>query len=167
MNVKKKIGTKISRNTLFTSIIILSMGCTNLKDFNGIWEGAIMEDSSVRTGFSARTRMQVDIQYANSRKLEATMTTCVSDEEQETCTPEDFHDTPLEHMEKAQNDALNTLTFGGEPYAVFLMTAQPTDPDEQEMIVIVSLHGKDRIELRLLRGNERYGVFRLSRQKDN
>lgn len=167
MNVKKKAINTINRNTLFASIILLSMGCTNLKDFNGIWEGDITEDSSVRSGFSAHTRMQVDIQYADSRRLEATMTTCVSDEEQETCTPGDFDETPLEHLEKAQNDALNTLTFGGEPYAVFLMTAQPTDPDKKEMIVIVSLHGKDRIELRLLRGNERYGVFRLSRQKDN
>ncbi len=167
MNVRKITGNIMSRTTLFAALIILSMGCTNLKDFNGIWEGAIMEDASVRSGFSSRTQMQVDIQYANSRKLEATMTTCVRDENQETCTPGDFHDTPLEHLEKAQNDSLNTLTFGGEPYAVFLMTAQPTDPHEKEMIVIVSLHGKDRIELRLLRGNERYGVFRLTRQKDN
>lgn len=141
-------------------------GCTNLKDFEGVWEGSVSEDVSVRAGFPANTEMELNIHYASTRKLEAEITTCLRDLEDGTCLPGDFQDSPLEHLEKVQNDTLNTLTFGGEPYAVFLMTAQPVDPAEAEIMAFVSLHGKDRVEVRLLRGQEIYGVFRLSRPRD-
>ena len=154
--------TKATRTAGFLIVLVSFAGaCTNLKDFKGEWTGSISEDSSVRQGLPENTQMTLNIQYANSRKLEATLSTCTQDASG-TCTPTDFQDTPLEPLEKAQNDTLNSLTFAGEPYAVYMMTVKPVDPDAARMLVFVSLHGKDRVEVRLLRGQEIYGVFRLS-----
>lgn len=155
--------SKAMRRAGFLIALALSLAaCTNLKDFQGAWTGSISKDSSVRQGLSENTQMTLNIQYANSRKLEATLSTCTQDPTDGTCTPTDFQDTPLEPLKKVQNDTLNSLTFGGEPYAVYMMTAQPVDPDTARMLVFVSLHGKDRVEIRLLRGQEVYGVFRLT-----
>ncbi len=151
---------------LYAACVTFLSGCTNLKDFQGLWEGHVSEDVSVRAGFPVNTEMELNIHYAGPRKLEAEITTCLRDPEEGTCLPGDFQDTPLEHLEKVQNDTLNTLTFGGEPYAVFLMTAQPMDLTEAEMMVFVSFHSKERVEVRLMRGSEIYGVFRLSRPRD-
>jgi hypothetical protein len=140
-----------------------TQACTNLKDFKGQWNGTIHQDEAVRAGFPENTELTLDIAYVNPRRLEGTVTTCVRDSVSDICEPGHFDNTPLVPLEKAQNDDLKSITFGGEPYAVFLMTLQPTDPQQEPMLVFVSLHSSERVEVRILRGQTVFGVFRLTR----
>jgi hypothetical protein len=144
------------------SIMTLLFGCTNLKDYQGEWTGSIHADEAVRAGFSEHTEMTLNIEHANTRALVGTVTTCVRDPQSQECQPGRFQDSELIPLQKAQNDDLKSLTYGGEPYAVYVMTLQPVDPQQPEVLALVSLHASARVEVRLLRGQQLYGVFRLA-----
>ena len=146
------------------SALVALGGCRSLDDYRGTWSGSIEASEDVREGFAEGTELTLEIRDLDERQIDATITTCVRGFAQDQCAPGRFQNAPLAMMEKARNDDLGTLQFGGEPYAVYLTTAQPADPAEEEVIAIVSLHSENRVEVRLLRGSDLYGVFRLRKQ---
>ena len=64
----------------------------------------------------------------------------------------------------AQGDALADLSHPGDPLRAYLGFVEP--PGEAPMLLVVSLHTHDRVEVRVIRGPEElYGVFQLGRPK--
>ncbi len=153
------------------SLVVLSVlfalgGCQGLDRFRGTWEGSIDSSPDVREGFGEGTELTLEIHDLDERQIHASITTCVRGFDEDRCSPGRFQQTPLVMLEKARNDSLGSMQFGGEPYAVYVTTAKPADPAEAEVLAIVSLHSQDRVEVRLLRGSELYGVFRLTQTRE-
>ena len=147
---------------------VVSEGCRKIGDFTGKWSGSIKEEESVRSGFPENVRLTLDIKSVSRNALEAEMSTCLSDPtDPSVCDPGMFQQVTLQPVEKARNDDLRNMTYGGEPYAIYLMTGSPNDPADPSVMVFVSLHGKDRVEVRLVRGNDLYGVFVLEKDRTN
>lgn len=142
--------------------LALGVGCREMDDFKGTWSGAIVEDESVRKTFDGNTEMEMNVTHITPRALTAQISTCVRVDPQ-TCTPGLFQQVSLDPVEKARNDDLRDMMYGGEPYAIHLMAAQPNDPLEGPFLVFVSLHSATRVEVRLVRANESYGLFRLTK----
>lgn len=148
---------------LLSLALALGGGCRKIDDFEGRWAGEVVADESVRKGFEPHTKMEMNITYISPRALEAEISTCLGAAETEDCTPYLFQQVALEPVEKARNDDLRDMMYGGEPYAIHLMAAQPNDPAEGPFLVFVSLHSATRVEVRLVRANEMYGVFKLTK----
>ena len=67
-------------------------------------------------------------------------------------------------MVKSSNDSLASLTFDGYPLRSYLLFAPPRgEPDPWPAMMVVSLFSDERVELRILRGNDLFGVFNLKR----
>ena len=147
------------------SAMVLLGGCQSLDDYRGTWVGKIDPSEDVRAGFAELTELTLEIVDLDQRHIEAKVTTCVRGFPDDQCATGRFEDTALVMLDRARNDDLGTMKFGGEPYAVYITTVQPRDPAEPEVLAIVSLHSASRVEVRLIRGSELYGVFRLTRQK--
>lgn len=150
---------------LVVSFVVLTAGCTSIGAFEGLWSGQVTQEESVRKGLDEATELSLQITKISRRALEAEVTTCIR-VDSDNCTPSRFQQTTLMAVEKARNDELRNMSYGGEPYAVYLMTAQPVDPAEGAVLFFVSLHSQDRVEVRLVRGNDLYAVFRLRRKKE-
>ena len=157
-----------ARGAILVAALLLAAGlsaCMKLSEFRGTWSGTIEQSEDVRAGFGPGTELTLNIEGITERVMSGTISTCVRGFEQDQCQPGRFQDAVLNPLEKAQNDDLRTMTFGGDPYAVYLFTVQPADPNDTAMLCIVSVHSEHRVEVRLLRGQDVFGVFRLKKQK--
>ena len=70
-------------------------------------------------------------------------------------------DAALRPPARLSNDALTTLSFDGADFVNYLFFADPTSGEPA--LVIVSLDPEDRVGLRVLRGEDLFGVFIISR----
>lgn len=139
-------------------------GCVDLRAFGGSWSGPIVEEPAIRQGFSADVEVDpLELSDVSLDGLSAKLTT--SDDK--------FDATRLIPVTRAGNDALASLTFDGDPLRSYLLYAHVEDSDHSSStsssaartaLVLVSLFSDDRVELRILRSNSLYGVFRLERQ---
>ena len=76
-----------------------------------------------------------------------------------------FAATRLQRVQKFSSDVLASLSFDGNPirsYLLFARLASETTSGAPAMI-IVSLFGDEHVELRIIRGNDLFGVFHLTR----
>ena len=142
-----------------------STGCIDLRDFEGQWTGDIIREPEVRQGFSEDARVDpLELSNITIQRLSARLTT----------TDDKFADTPLNRITRAANDALGSLSFEGDPLRNYLLLgelqAEPLQTpagsvsvDGGPAPIIVSLFSDDHVELRVLRGNDLFGLFYLQR----
>lgn len=133
-------------------------GCVDVRDFAGRWTGGVVAEPEVRQGFTEETRVDpLELDNVDLQGITATLTT--SDGK--------FASTPLSEVRKFSSDALASMTFDGNPLRSFLLFGALEQEDPGcSALVVVSLFGDDHVELRVLRGNDLFGVFRLERSDE-
>jgi hypothetical protein len=139
---------------LLAPLLLCCGACVELGDFAGSWEGNIASDELVRRGFDADTTMTVELSAVDLISVSGSLTT--SDGQ--------FSASKLEQIEYSRGDALSELTFSGDPVRSYLLFCETQSglPAETAWIVL-SLFPEERIELRVMRRNDLFGVFRLDR----
>lgn len=145
----------ITTLSLLTVSAVLSSGCVDLRDFEGQWRGSVVTEPAVRNGFTEEVRVDpLVLSNVDLQGLTATLTT--SDGK--------FADTPLTSVNKFSSDTLASMTFDGNPLRSFLLFGTPADEEEGcSALAVVSLFGDDHVEVRIIRSNDLFGIFRLER----
>jgi hypothetical protein len=132
-----------------------SASCVDLRDFEGTWSGSIVAEEAVRQGFAPDVRATaLSLADVDLRGMTADLTT--SDGK--------FGQSRLQLVRRAESDALATLRFDGSPLRTFLMFSPlSSESAGSPAWFFISLFGDDRVELRVIRGNDLFGVFDLRR----
>ena len=132
-------------------------GCVDIRDFEGSWAGDVVSEPAVRQSFAARTRVDpLVLTNVDLEGLTATLST----------TDGKFNKTSLLRVVKISNDPLASLTFDGDPLrSYFLFAPLKSEPDGWPAWLVLSLFSDDHVELRIVRGNDLFGVFSLIRKE--
>ncbi len=133
----------------------LAAGCVDVRSFAGDWQGGVVSEPAVRQGFAPETKVErLTLSDVDLQGVTATLTT--SDGR--------FVESRMARVMKAANDAIASLTFDGAPLRTYLLFAPlASEPAGAPASVLLSLFADDHIELRILRGNDLFGVFNLGR----
>lgn len=133
-----------------------AIGCIDVRDYGGEWLGTVASDPAVRQGFAEGARVEpLVLEDVDLEGITATLTT----------TDGKFGRTRLSRVVKFSNDPMASMTFDGDPLRSYLLFARLTsEPSAPPAMMVVSLFTDDRVELRVLRGNDLFGVFHLSRR---
>ena len=87
-------------------LLCATIGCTDIRSFEGNWQGEIVAEIAVRQGFADNVRVDpLTITDITLNTVEAILTT----------NDGRFSETPLRQMTKASSDLLGNLTFDGDP----------------------------------------------------
>jgi len=134
---------------------LLLGGCVDLRSFAGSWSGGVVVEEPVRQGFGADTQVSpLALDNLDLRTATAVLTT----------SDGAFKQTHLTRVTKLANDALASLTFDGSPLRSYVFFAPlASDPTGAPALLLISLFSDDHVELRVLRGNDLYGLFLLHR----
>jgi hypothetical protein len=150
--------SRVMRRIQLSGLIlcIVATGCTDLRGFAGSWSGAVLEEEAIRQGFTLETSVEsLTLNNVDVHGMRASLTT--SDGR--------FKDTPLTLIRKVGGDALSSLTFDGHPLRSYFFFAAPNEETPAgNAMIIISLFGDEHIEMRVIRGNDLFGVFLLNRQ---
>lgn len=147
------------RAVLFTALLLplLAGACTDLRGYAGSWRGTIVAEPAVRQGFDENTRVtELLLDEVALTTVRATLTTADGR----------FDKTQLTRFFKSASDELASLTFESDPLRSYLMFGTPArEPDggAGAALFVISLFPDDKIHLRVMRGNDLYGVFYLER----
>lgn len=130
-------------------------GCMDIREFDGRWRGGIVVESAVRQGFAEDTRVDpLELSNVDLQGLTATLTTSDGKFDQQDLTP----------VHKFAADTLASLDFDGNPLRSYLLFGSLTsEPKSCAAMAVISLFSDDRVELRIIRGNDLFGVFSLDR----
>ena len=133
-----------------------AIGCIDVRDYRGEWLGEVASDPAVRQGFAEGARVEpLVLDNVDLDGITAVLTT----------TDGKFGRTKLTRVVKFSNDPMASLTFDGDPLRSYLLFAHLTsEPSDPPAMMVVSLFTDDRVELRILRGNDLFGVFHLRRR---
>jgi hypothetical protein len=141
-----------SSTVAVAALVVLGLGCTDVRDFRGSWRGP-------RVGDTAELRVGVDVNATATLAVEAI----------------DKHgfagrlsvdglvgDVAITSIPAAEADVLAGVTFDGAPLRVYLAFVPITDGGGDAFAVIAMFDA--RVELRLLRGGARpiYAIFALA-----
>ncbi len=138
-------------------LLLAAGGCMDIRAFEGDWSGPVVQEPAVRQGFAADARVvRLRLADVDLSGVSATLTT--SDGK--------FYETALQPVTRFTNDVLSSLTFDGDPVRSYLHSAAlATDPScPCPAMVLISLYGDDHVELRVMRGDDLFGLFRLRRE---
>ena len=131
-------------------VIVLLLGCNDIRDFTGRWEGARVGASPVlRVG--PGEAVTLDIDAIDNHGIRARI-----------AIPGLVNETEITTLEGAEADALANLSFPGNPLRVFLaFAAMPTG----DAVVLIGLYDDDRLDVRVLRAGPQplYAIFSLQR----
>ncbi len=141
---------------LVVMLMSLVTGCTDLRDYTGVWRGNIVRNQYLRNGFDSDTSVELTITSINRSSLVGHLR--LSPAQQSTSG----FDATLIPVVEANNDALGELDFDGDPLSTYIFFVPAVDTAEASALVILSTHFGDRIELRVLR-HDLYGVFKLKK----
>ncbi len=145
------------RGILCLGLTLGLWGCVDMRSFEGPWSGKIVAEEALRQGFSVDTEVAL-LQLDQVDLLQITATLTTSDGQ--------FQATPLTRMEKFSYDVLSSLTFDGNPLRTYLLFAPPAAAAGGELAYcFISLFGDNHVELRVLQGNELFGLFNLYRSE--
>jgi hypothetical protein len=141
-----------------TLLTLAAQGCIDIREFEGTWAGDIVSEPAVRQGFTTEVRVEaLQLENVDLEGLGARLTT--SDGK--------FKDQPLTRVNKFSNDTIASLTFDGAPLRSYLMFAPLSgETVGGPAMMVISLFADDHTELRILRGNDLFGVFSLTRQEE-
>jgi hypothetical protein len=133
-----------------TVFVLLMLGCTDVRDFRGTWQGVRVGESSVlRVGAGDAATLAIDTIDAHGLTARLTVDGLLGE-------------TPLESLPGAEADALANMTFSGSPLRVYLAFA-PIADGGGDALVLIALYDDQRVEVRLLRSGVRplYAIFAL------
>ncbi|MBW2731066.1 MAG: hypothetical protein JRH20_01665 [Deltaproteobacteria bacterium] len=144
------------RGLIIILLPLLTTGCVDLRSYVGSWEGEVVAEEAVRQGFATETRVApLTLDSIHTGDISATLTT--SDGR--------FVQRRLTTITKAGADVLAGLTFDSDPLRTYLLFGQlDSDLEGAPAMVMLSLFHDDRVQLRIFRGNDLYGVFHLIRR---
>jgi len=134
-----------------------TLGCVDVRAYEGAWEGAVVEDPAVRVGFAAETRVdELLLDDLTLHSVSATLST--SDGR--------LAQTALQPVARSNADALASLTFDGDPLHSYVLWAPLSgDASGSTALVLLSLFDNDRVELRIIDRDQLFGVFLLRRKR--
>ena len=140
----------------FAALVVLAAGgCVDLRDFKGNWSGEVVDEAAILAGFDAAARVDLlQLDDVTQQSMTARLTT----------SDGSFANTELVHVSKSTADALATLTFDGNPLQTYLLFAPLANSVGDDALLVLSLHGDDHLELRIIRSNDLFGVFYLERK---
>ncbi len=142
---------------LSTTILALSaVGCTDLRDYTGVWRGNIVRSNYLRHGFDSDTSAVLTVTSIDRSTMAGHLKlTPIQD------ATSGFDATLIPVLE-AENDALGDMDFDGDPLSTYIFFVPAVDTAEASALVILSAHSGDRMEMRILR-HDLYGVFKLKK----
>ena len=143
----------MSRTVLF-ALLVPWTACVQLEDYTGTWSGAVLADDAVRAGFEPGTTATLELEVRGESDASGTLTT------DGTATGR-FAAAALVPWPELSADALSTLVFDGADFTNYLFFARPEGGEPA--LVVVSLDPEERVALRVLRGEDLFGVFPLRR----
>lgn len=135
---------------LVLAIAWAALGCNDLRDFRGGWEGERVGGAPVlRVGAGERARLSIDRIDAHGLSGRLAIDGLMPEQ-------------PLESLPGAEADVLANLTFSGSPLRVYLAFV-PVPDGGGEALALVALFDDRRIEVRVLRGGGAplYAIFAL------
>jgi hypothetical protein len=133
-------------------------GCVDVRDFSGTWSGGVLGEDAVRQGFAKEVAADpLVLSDVDLHALDAVLTT--SDGK--------FASTRLQRVQKFSSDVLASLSFDGDPIRSYLLFGRlASESTGAPAMVFVSLFGDEHVEVRVIRGNDLFGVFHLRRRAD-
>lgn len=130
---------------------VLLLGCNDIRDFTGHWEGQRVGTSpALRVG--PGDAVTLDIDGIDNHGIRGRL-----------AIPGLVTETEITSLEGAEADALANLSFPGNPLRVFLAFAKlPADGDA---VVLIGLYDDERLDVRVLRAGDKplYAIFALQR----
>jgi hypothetical protein len=139
-------------------VALLVMGCNDLRDFRGPWEGPrVGESASVRLGASSTESARLLVQSIDTYGMAGLLS-----------IDDLVADAPVSSITGAEADVLSGLTFAGAPLRVYLAFVAIAD-GRGEALAVIALFESQRIELRLLRGGSApiYAIFTLRESSES
>jgi hypothetical protein len=133
-----------------TLALFLLLGCTDVRDFRGAWQGDRVGASPVlRVGPGESATLAIDSIDAHGLTARLTVTGLVVE-------------ASIVSVPGAEADALANMTFAGSPLRVFLAFAAIPDGGG-DALVMIALYDDQRVEVRLLRSGATplYSIFAL------
>lgn len=133
-----------------TLALVLLLGCNDVRDFRGTWQGDRVGESPVlRIGPGNSATLVIDDIDAHGIAARLAIPGFVAE-------------TSLASIPGAEADALASMTFTGSPLRVFL-TFAPLPDGGGDALVLIALFDDQRIEVRMLRTgiNPLYAIFVL------
>jgi hypothetical protein len=133
-----------------TLIVLLLLGCTDVRDFRGTWQGDRVGEAAVlRVGAGDVATLVID--SIDAHGLVARLT-----------VPGLVDETQLDSLPGAEADALANMTFAGSPLRVYLAFAAIPDGGG-DALVLIALYDDQRVEVRMLRSGviPLYAIFAL------
>ena len=131
-------------------------GCIDIRNFEGVWQGKVVVEPEVRQGFTNDVAVDsLVLANIDLQELSASLTT--SDGK--------FSSTPLTKVRKFSNDAMADLSFNSAALRSYLLFAPlATEEEGWPAMLLISLFSDEHVELRVVRGNDLFGVFHLQRK---
>jgi len=139
--------------TLVVIAAVFAVGCSDLRDFRGVWEGARVGTADVvKVGAPQATSATLSIDDIDAHGLTGTISIqgLVSD-------------APVSTVPGAEADALAGMTFSGAPLRVYLAFVAIAD-GRGDALAVIALYDHHRIEVRVLRGGSGplYAIYALT-----
>lgn len=129
------------RWTTLVIAAVAALGCSDLRDFRGVWEGPRVGTADVvKVGAPQASSATLFVEDIDSHGLTGTISI------QGLVT-----DAPVQTIEGAEADALAGITFSGEPMRVYLSFIGLAD-GRGDALAVIALYDHRRIEVRVLRG---------------
>jgi hypothetical protein len=134
----------------WVAFVVLA-GCTDLGGFAGRWSGPSLQPP-VRTGIAPDAHAELTISGVDRTHLDGTLALLKP--------PSAPTPAPLRPLTAASADLLGELSLPDSPLRSYLTAVTLPDGDA---LAIVSLYD-DRVDLRLVRADTLFAVFRLARR---
>lgn len=126
---------------------VAAAGCTDLGTFAGTWMGGVVPSAEVRVGVPETSSAVLNVTRVERTRLEGTIGL-----EGETVT--------LRPVARAGNDALGAMELPEAPLRSFFLVAPLRAGDA---LAVISLYADDRVDVRLIRSDNLYAVYHLTR----
>ena len=136
--------------------MLVASACLDVREFQGSWSGSIIAEEALRQGFADTVKVDpLVLSNVDLLKLSATLTT--SDGK--------FKETTLTRVTRFTADTLASMSFDTSPVRSYLHYA-PLASEKQggDAMVLISLFGDEHVEVRIIRGNDLFGVFSLTQK---
>jgi len=145
---------RVSLGILVSTLLLA--GCTDLRDYTGVWRGNIVRSEYLRQGFDSDTNAVLTVVSIDRSTLTGHLQLTPNQD------ATSGFDATLIPVVEAENDALGDMDFDGDPLSTYIFFVPAVDTNEASALVILSAHSGDRMEMRILR-HDLYGVFRLQK----
>ncbi|MGE0398177.1 MAG: hypothetical protein AB7T06_15855 [Kofleriaceae bacterium] len=145
----------------WTTLVVIAAfalaGCSDLRDFRGVWEGPRVGTADVvKVGAEGATSASLFIDDIDAHGLSGTISIAGL-----------VTDAPVATVPGAEADALSGITFAGAPLRVYLAFIAIGD-GMGDALAVIALFDHRRIEVRVLRGGSGplYAIYALTDESE-